>query len=124
VPKFRETNELLEREGIKSKARKMTSKPFLKALLSRVRVRNFLTPDQQCTIRQENFEVMIRDVIEEIVKLKTPRMLDYIDPLVAKLKTKNVDKMDTVSHTYREAIKLMHTRGLISGPGEYIVVFS
>jgi len=124
MPKYKETNEFLKREGVKGEARKMTSETFLKALLARLKVKNFLAPDQACTLNSETFEVMMKNVVMDIVKTRNEKLLDYVDPIVKKLREKRVNELDTIGHTYREAVKLMFARGLISGPGEYIVIFS
>jgi hypothetical protein len=124
VPEFKETNEFLERNGVKGETRKMTSKRFLKALLARLKVRNSFVPNQQCSLPAKVFEAMIKDVVASIVKTKNKPLLDYVGPVVKKLVEKKVSELDAVDHTCREAIKLMSTTGLISGPGEYVVIFS
>jgi len=123
MPKYKDTNEFLKKMGIDGEAHKMTSEPFLKGLLARLRVRNFLTPDQTCTLGSEAFEAMMNRVVRDVIETRNAELLNYVDPIVKKLKEKKVEELEAIGHTYREAVKLMAARGLISGPGEYVVIF-
>jgi membrane-bound lytic murein transglycosylase len=124
LPKFKKTNELLENVGAKREASIMSTEDFLKDTLRRLKVRTaYVVPTERCTMLQKSFEIAMKDLIEWLARTNDTKMTAFFNPVVKKLRKKNVSEKAAFGHVYREAIKLMFAKGLISGPGEYVVLF-
>lgn len=121
IPEFKESNKLFEDNNMIEETARLGEISFLEMLVGRLKTRNLIRPNKKIAFPITIFEATVKDVLEYLTKLQDNKCAQHLEPTISRLNEKNVT--NTLEHTTRELIKHMFARGLVSGPGDYVVVY-